>query len=230
MSASQIRMVKPPWFPSRILVEEFHGLKRPAPIGRFSGYDASPNPRSYNPLNAGGLDDNSIFVPPEIVSIGWRECELGRKARQLGTSDLRAAEKKNMFGYMNVKYSISSLVGGLVAMFYFPINIGLRLSSQLTNSNLFQRGGPGPPTSSRLPMISIRKKPVMVFHWSQFKWLWIDPYFSGTVVIIAWVKSNLRLFLWFPRKLWTSPVLGGLKSLQFPRRRRCRCHMMLYLM
>ena len=29
----------------------------------------------------------------------------------------------------------------------FPINIGLLSSSQLTNSIIFQRGGPGPPTS-----------------------------------------------------------------------------------
>ena len=31
--------------------------------------------------------------------------------------------------------------------FYFPRNIGLRLSSQLTNSIIFQRGGKKPPTS-----------------------------------------------------------------------------------
>ena len=38
------------------------------------------------------------------------------------------------------------LVGRLEHQFYFPRNIGLLSSSQLTNSNLFQRGGPGPPT------------------------------------------------------------------------------------
>ena len=32
---------------------------------------------------------------------------------------------------------------------HFPRNIGLLSSSQLTNSIIFQRGGPGPPTSLR---------------------------------------------------------------------------------
>ena len=41
------------------------------------------------------------------------------------------------------------LVGGnwLPWIWNCPINIGLRWSSQLTNSIIFQRGGPGPPTS-----------------------------------------------------------------------------------
>ena len=39
---------------------------------------------------------------------------------------------------------LNHLVGGLVgtSIWHFPINIGLRLSSQLTNSIIFQRGGP----------------------------------------------------------------------------------------
>ena len=52
------------------------------------------------------------------------------------------------------KYQILNfkiLVGGLVAMFYFPINIGFLSSSQLTNSYIFQRGSNHqPPTSSFL--------------------------------------------------------------------------------
>ena len=41
-------------------------------------------------------------------------------------------------------------------IFVFPRNIGLRLSSQLTNSIIFQRGGPGPPTSySSQPVSSV---------------------------------------------------------------------------
>ena len=36
--------------------------------------------------------------------------------------------------------TVSNLVGGLVAIFYFPINIGFMSSSQLTNSIIFQDG------------------------------------------------------------------------------------------
>ena len=43
---------------------------------------------------------------------------------------------------------IICLVGGLVAIFYFSRNIGCHSSSQLTNSNIFQRGGEKPPTSN----------------------------------------------------------------------------------
>ena len=42
--------------------------------------------------------------------------------------------------------TIICLVVWLPSVFYFPINIGFRLSSQLTD-HIFQRGGPGPPTS-----------------------------------------------------------------------------------
>ena len=43
-------------------------------FGRFvRGYDAQPNPNSYNPLNRSDLmSDGSIFVPPGSVDFGAR--------------------------------------------------------------------------------------------------------------------------------------------------------------
>ena len=45
------------------------------------------------------------------------------------------------------KYLEDFLVGGLEHQFYFPRNIGFRLSSQLTNSYFSEGFFPGPPTS-----------------------------------------------------------------------------------
>ena len=56
---------------------------------------------------------------------------------------------------MCIYYIYIYLVGGLEHEFYFPINIGCLSSSQLTNSNLFQRAGQKPPT--RFIFIYIRK-------------------------------------------------------------------------
>ena len=53
------------------------------------------------------------------------------------------------YGYRWLMKFVSHLVGGdwLPSIWHFPINIGLLSSSQLTNSNLFQRGGP--PTTNQ---------------------------------------------------------------------------------
>ena len=56
------------------------------------------------------------------------------------------SEAPNQVNFLGVLYIIHVyLVGGLVAIFYFPRNIG-NFIIQLTNSIIFQRGGPGPPT------------------------------------------------------------------------------------
>ena len=44
------------------------------------------------------------------------------------------------FQWVLAYFPLPYLIGGLVAIFYFPINIGFMSSSQLTNSNLFQDG------------------------------------------------------------------------------------------
>ena len=75
-----------------------HWLKPPV-ASRFSGYQASANPRSYSPLSeSGGLDRSGIFVPPETVSLGWRWAPLEEKL--IGTEDLgQLAKKKHVWEY-----------------------------------------------------------------------------------------------------------------------------------
>ena len=68
-----------------------------------------------------------------------------------GFGDTQCSGKLYNFTGERVGNMIIWLVVNGCHEFYFPINIGLRLSSQLSSqlTHIFQRGGPGPPTSNK---------------------------------------------------------------------------------
>ena len=81
--------------------------------------------------------------------------------------------------------------------FYYPMNIGLRLSSQLTKS-YFQRGGPGPPTSKFGDLLKWRgvapNHPTFIKIWQLFGFKAMvttgrDPPLDPPVVTAQWFED-----------------------------------------